>query len=135
MSATSSAFFELNINIQPQDIDQLGHVNNVVYLRWIQDVAEAHWNTLTTQDQKKELAWVVIRHEINYHKPAFPGDQVLARTWVGNTEGFRSVRHVELFNAKNQMLASALTTWCLIDPKSGRPKKITDEIHNILLKK
>jgi acyl-CoA thioester hydrolase len=135
MSATPSAFFELNIDIQPQDIDQLGHVNNVVYLRWIQDVAEAHWNTLATQDQQKELAWVVIRHEINYHKPAFPGDQVLARTWVGITEGFRSVRHVELFNEKNQMLVSALTTWCLIDPKSGRPKKITDEIHNILLKK
>lgn len=135
MSATSSKYFELKIEIQPQDIDQLGHVNNVVYLRWIQDVAEAHWNTLATPDQQKELAWVVIRHEINYHKPAFPGDRVVARTWVGETEGFRSVRHVELFNEKGQMLVSAITTWCLIDPKSGRPKKITTEIQDILLKK
>ena len=134
MSFPRAKPFELSISISPQDIDQLGHVNNVVYLRWVQDVAEAHWKTLASAELQDELAWVVLRHEINYHKPAFLYDTILARTWVGETEGFRSVRFVEIYNGKDVLLVSASTTWCLIDPSSGRPKKITTEIRDQLLK-
>ena len=127
--------YDMQITVSPRDIDNLGHVNNVVYLRWVQEVAEAHWNLLASPEQQKDLAWVVLRHEINYHKPAFLGDQVIARTWVGETAGFRSVRHVEIYNAKGTLLVTACTTWCLIDPASGRPKKITDEVRDSLFKK
>jgi acyl-CoA thioester hydrolase len=109
-------------------------VNNVVYLRWVQEAAEAHWKTLASPEIQRELAWVVLRHEINYHKPGFLEDDILARTWVGETEGFRSVRYVEIYNAKGVLLVSAATTWCLIDPATGRPKKITREIKEALLK-
>jgi acyl-CoA thioester hydrolase len=134
MSFSSTHPFEVKIMVGPNDIDQLGHVNNVVYLRWVQEAAEAHWITLASPEIRKELAWVVLRHEINYHKPGFLQDDILARTWVGETEGFRSVRFVEIYNAKGVLLVSASTTWCLIDPASGRPKKITPEIKEALLK-
>ncbi len=135
MSTPEHKPFEMQINVSPQDIDSLGHVNNVVYLRWVQDVAEAHWNTLASPEIQKGLAWVVLRHEINYHKPAFLEDQIIARTRVGETAGFRSIRHVEIYNAKSVLLVSANTTWCLIEPATGRPKKITDEVMKSLYKK
>jgi acyl-CoA thioester hydrolase len=134
MSMSATHPFELEIHVNPNDIDQLGHVNNVVYLRWVQDAAAAHWNTLASPELQKELAWVVLRHEINYHKPGFLEDNIVAKTWVGETEGFRSVRFVEIYNGKGVLLVSASTTWCLIDPASGRPKKITSEIKEKLLK-
>jgi acyl-CoA thioester hydrolase len=135
MSTSAHPLFEMQISVSPQDIDNLGHVNNVVYLRWVQDVAEAHWNRLASAELQKNLAWVVLRHEINYHKPAFLNDKIIARTWVGETAGFRSVRHVEIFNANDVLLVAACTTWCLIDPVTGRPKKITDEVKDSLLYK
>jgi len=134
MSMSPTTPFEVKIQVTPNDIDQLGHVNNVVYLRWVQDAAAAHWNILASPELQKELAWVVLRHEINYHKPGFLDDNIVARTWVGETEGFRSVRFVEIYNEKGVLLVSASTTWCLIDPSSGRPKKITTEIKERLLK-
>ena len=75
MSVPTKQPFEWQIQISPQDIDALGHVNNVVYLRWVQEVAEAHWNVLASPELQKELAWVVLRHEINYHRPAFLEDK------------------------------------------------------------
>ena len=104
-----------------------------MYLRWVQDIAAAHWNQLASPELQTQIAWVVLKHEINYHKPAFPNDQILAKTWVGETSGFRSVRYVELYNANAVLLVTASTTWCLIDPTTGRPKKITDDILAVLM--
>ena len=75
--------FEMRITIDPGDIDQMGHVNNVVYLRWVQDVAVAHWLAAAPTVDLDKLLWVVIRHEIDYKQPAFLGDEIIARTWVG----------------------------------------------------
>src|SRR5439155_1120943 len=69
--------------VEPGDIDDLGHVNNVVYLRWVQDVAAAHWEATIAPEERVDVAWVVLRHEIDYQHPAVLGDQVVARTWVG----------------------------------------------------
>jgi len=133
MSVPTKQPFEWQIQISPQDIDALGHVNNVVYLRWVQEVAEAHWNVLASPELQKELAWVVLRHEINYHRPAFLEDRIIAKTWVGETSGFRSIRHVEIYNGSATLLVTANTTWCLIDPETSKPKKITDQILNSLM--
>jgi acyl-CoA thioester hydrolase len=132
MEPSVNKFFEWMISVTPADIDNRGHVNNVVYLRWVQEAAEAHWNVLASATLQKELAWVVLRHEINYLKPAFLSDQVKARTWVGETAGFRSTRYVEIYSSSDVLLASACTTWCMVDPVTGRPKKITDEVRNSL---
>lgn len=118
--------------MQPEDIDELGHVNNVVYLRWVQDASAAHWQVLSTEEIRKTFAWVVSRHEIDYKASALPGDELHAETWVGETEGVRSVRYVNIVNSSGKVLAAARTTWVLIDAVSGRPRRIEGEISDML---
>jgi len=125
--------FEMKRQVTAADIDTLDHVNNVVYLQWIQEIANAHWFQLSTHEQRKHIAWVVLRHEIDYHKSARLNDEVTVRTWVGKTEGFRSVRHVEILNAEGAKIVSSSTTYCLIDPNSFRPMKLTKEIKESLI--
>lgn len=108
--------FTHTITVTPADIDEMNHVNNVVYLRWVQDAASAHWDACATEDLKKKYAWVVLRHEIDYKSPAKLGDLIIAQTWVSSHEGIRSVRHVKLSHGQTGILfAEAVTTWCLLD--------------------
>lgn len=124
--------FTHTITVNPADIDEMNHVNNVVYLRWVQDAAAAHWDTLAPENIKKKYAWVVLRHEIDYKSPAKLGDPVKAVTWVSSHEGVRSVRHVKLSHAKTEVVfAEAVTTWCLLDAVTKRPKRIESDITSI----
>ncbi|MDR3763482.1 MAG: acyl-CoA thioesterase [Acidobacteriota bacterium] len=121
--------FELAITVQPADIDGLGHVNNVVYVRWIQDVAIAHWSTLATAAEQQRLLWVITRHEIDYLRPAFAGDDLIARTWVGEAQGMSFPRHTELVRRTGRkVLARAKTLWCPVDAKTLRPMEPGAEI-------
>jgi len=117
------AKFKLGIEVKPGDIDELGHVNNVVYLGWVQLVAAAHWNTLSTDEIRSKNIWVALRHEIDYVNPAFLGDEVIGYTWVSSLEGATSTRHVEFFLGE-KCLAKAKTNWCLLDATTARPKRI-----------
>jgi acyl-CoA thioester hydrolase len=121
--------FELAIQVQPSDLDQLGHVNNVVYLRWVQDAAVAHWRAAATPAQQADVVWVVIRHEIDYRCAARLEDGILARTWVGTASGSRFERHTEILRASDRrLLARTRTLWCPIDARTGRPKRVTDDV-------
>jgi acyl-CoA thioester hydrolase len=121
--------FELDIRIKAQDIDELGHVNNVVYLSWVQDVAIAHWAFLTTASLREKLVWVALRHEIDYKAEAVFGDTIIARTWTGTGRGLRFARHTEIIRASDQkQLAVAVTQWCPIDRESSRPTRLPTEI-------
>ena len=121
--------FELPIQVQPADIDRLGHVNNVVYLRWVQDVAVAHWRAAATAAQQAEVLWVVLRHEIDYRHPARLGDGIIARTWVGTATRRAFERHTEILRAGDRrLLARARTLWCPIDPGTGKPKRVGDDV-------
>ena len=112
---------EIEIDVQSSDIDELGHVNNVVYLRWVQEAAVSHWNALATDPQKDALMWVVRRHEIEYKRSAVADDTVTARTWVGTASGRTFERHTELLRkADGKLLAKARTLWTPIDLHSGR---------------
>lgn len=127
-----SIVFTHTITVTPADIDDLNHVNNVVYLRWVQDAAAAHWDAFASQEMKSKYAWVVLRHEIDYKSPAKLGDPVKAETWVSSREGVRSVRHVKLSHAETGVLfAEAVTTWCLLDAVTKRPKRIESDIMSI----
>lgn len=128
-----TASFEMKVTVKPEHIDDLSHVNNVVYLQWVQDVAKAHWAVLSNESIGRRYAWVVLRHEIDYHRSARLGDELTLRTWVGETSGFRSVRHVEIFGGRGEKIVSANTTWCLIDAVSFKPARINDEILECLL--
>lgn len=111
------------------DIDELGHVNNVVYLRWVQEVAAAHWQKVAPEDIQKNYSWVVLRHEIDYMRPVLAGDEVIGYTWVEEPRGPKIIRYVRLYRTgEDQPLAEAKTTWCLLDAGSMRPRRITDDI-------
>ena len=126
--------FQTNYTVVTSNIDELNHVNNVVYLQWIQDIANLHWNELKQGVDTAAYVWVVIRHEIDYLNQALLGDTLLAKTWVGKTAGLKSIRHVEFYR-NNKLLVKAQTTFCLLHAKSFKPMRITDEILAMLAPK
>ena len=126
--------FKTNYTVVTSNIDELNHVNNVVYLQWIQDIANLHWNELKQGVDTAAYVWVVIRHEIDYLNQALLGDTLLAKTWVGKTAGLKSIRHVEFYR-NNKLLVKAQTTFCLLHAKSFTPMRITEEILAMLAPK
>jgi acyl-CoA thioester hydrolase len=121
--------FEMLIAVQAADIDALGHVNNVTYLRWVQDAATAHWQAAAAAADQAALAWVVLRHEVDYKRPAFLRDQIIARTWVGEAARHRFERHTELLRAADRkLLARARTIWCPIDRHTGKLAQVSPEV-------
>lgn len=121
--------FQIPICIYKNDIDVLNHVNNTVYLRWVQEVATAHWESVTTPEQRSQWIWVVRRHEIDYLRPCLLQGNVTAFTWVVATEGNGSDRIVVFKNMPTEkIIAQVKTTWILVDPNTQRGSKITAEI-------
>ena len=121
--------FTRNFTPAPSDIDENGHVNNVVYVRWIQDMATSHWRALQPDEEQASWAWIVLRHEIDYRRPLMPGETATARTWVAETpEGPRFDRFVRIDGPDGAMCAQARTVWCMVDAQTGRPKRVSPEI-------
>jgi acyl-CoA thioester hydrolase len=117
--------YERAFPVEPGDIDDLGHVNNVVYLRWVQEIAAAHWEATISPEERAPIAWVVLRHEIEYKHPAVLGDQVIARTWVGPATGTTFERHTEILRGGDgRLLARARSLWCPLNARTGRPSRI-----------
>jgi acyl-CoA thioester hydrolase len=113
--------YEIIIHVEEPDIDELGHVNNTIYLRWVQDAAVAHWTSGATEEQLNNILWVVSRHEIDYKQAAHLGDDVIASTWVGNAQEILFERHTEIFRASDRkLLAKARSLWIPINRKTGR---------------
>lgn len=109
----------------PEDIDENGHVNNVVYLRWVQETAIAHWDSLCPPDEQSKWAWIVLRHEVDYRRPLLPGETATSRTWVADTsDGPRFDRFVRIDGPDGAMCAQARTVWCLIEQASRRPRRV-----------
>jgi len=121
--------FEQRITAQPEDIDELGHVNNAAWVRWIQDVALAHWYQVADPAHAEAYIWVVTRHEIDYLRSLGPGESVIGRTWVGEApKGARFDRHMEFVGADGKVRIKAKTTWAIIDKASGRPIRVPPEV-------
>ena len=132
MIAPDSAFRHV-IKVTSSDIDELNHVNNVTYVRYVQEVAAAHWNFAASAELRAKYAWVVLRHEIDYRNPAFLNEEIIGQTWVGEYSGARFDRFVKLTSAKSQkVLSEAKTTWCMLDAKSMRPTRITEEVLSVI---
>ena len=124
--------FEHEIRVMQEHIDELNHVNNVVYLQWIQDVAKAHWEKVTPVEIINQYVWMVLRHEIDYSGQALLGDNLIAKTWVEWSEGVRSERHVEIRNSATQkVIVKGRTLWCLLNANTKRPSRIGDDIKDI----
>lgn len=114
----------------PGDIDELGHVNNAVWVKWIQDIAVAHWNAVASETQRDTYFWVVTRHEIDYRGNVGVGETVTGETWVADEgpRGARFDRHVRFTGADGQVKVEALTTWAMIDRASGRLARVRADI-------
>ena len=117
--------FEMAFEAGPAEIDELGHVNNAAWVRWIQDVATAHWMSAATPEQIAAYVWVVVRHEIDYLRALGPGGRVTARTWVGDAPtGARFDRFIEFIGEGGKPHVRSRTIWAMIDIASGRPARI-----------
>lgn len=125
-------WFELPVRVEPADLDEQAHVNNVVYVRWVMDAATAHWHALASPAMRAELAWVALRHEIDYLRPALLGDELVVRTRVGHAEGLTFERFAEILRARDgKPLARSRTLWAPVDPRTGRPRRVDAEVRAI----
>lgn len=126
--------FEKTFTATAADIDELGHVNNARWVEWIQALASAHWNHEAAPEHRDAYIWVVVRHEIDYLRPAAPQETVIGRTWVADgPKGARFDRHVEFLGMDGKPKLRARTTWAMLDRESGRPLRIRPEIAAPLL--
>ncbi len=119
--------FSQEFFVKPEEIDAQGHVNNVVYVQWIQDVAIAHWFHIATVEQKSKYAWVILRHEIDYKKQAFEGEEISVTTWVGKPTAVTWERFTEIHRGQD-LLVKSKTIWCLLDRNNTKPSRITTEM-------
>jgi acyl-CoA thioester hydrolase len=122
--------FSHSFRVPSNDIDAQGHVNNVAYVRWIQDVAVAHWFSVTTPETRDELTWIVTRHEIDYKKPAFENEEITVKTWVGEPTRVSWERFTEISRGAD-LLVKARSVWCLIDCETLKPTRITSELKEL----
>ena len=121
--------FCLPITVQPSDIDALGHVNNVVYLRWMQEAAAAHWEAAATPELRNLVSWVVVRHEIDYKAPAFDGEHLAVRTWVGEPAGATWERFIEIRHSEgDRLLAKGRSVYAALDRATGRLRRVDAQL-------
>jgi acyl-CoA thioester hydrolase len=115
------------VKVEEADIDELRHVNNVVYFNYLQQAAMAHWYSSVPAVISDSMRWVVKKHEIEYFKPAFLGDSIVVKTWVEDFSGVTSDRHYEIYK-DDIMLVKARTRWVALDPLSMRPKRVPADL-------
>ncbi|MFL6514538.1 MAG: acyl-CoA thioesterase [Chthoniobacterales bacterium] len=121
--------FEMEISVLPTDIDEQDHVNNMVYLRWVQEIAIAHWQAVASIEAQSGVAWVVLRHEIDYKRAARIGDEIKLRTWVGKATRLTFERFTEISRkADGQLLAKGRTLWCPVNPATGKPVRVSTDV-------
>jgi acyl-CoA thioester hydrolase len=123
--------YTLTITVSPEDLDLLHHVNNLVYVKWMDKIATNHWAHLTKDTPLPQYVWVVVRHEIDYLKQAILGDEIIVKTWVGETKGVTSVRFMEFYK-NDVLLVKAKTTWAMLDAITHKPSRIRENVLKVL---
>lgn len=122
--------FSHSFSVAAEDIDAQKHVNNVAYVRWIQDVAVAHWFSIASERIRQKYTWVVLRHEIDYKKQAFENEEITVETWVGEPTRISWERFTEIKRGAD-LLVKARSVWCLIDRETAKPARITSELKEL----
>jgi acyl-CoA thioester hydrolase len=121
--------FEMMLTVLPEHIDELGHVNNAVWVQWMEQVAVAHWRSVADPMHQEDYFWVVVRHEIDYLRPAFEEERITARTWAGEKpQGAKYDRHMEFVGEDGKARVRALSWWAIIDKALGRPIRVPAEV-------
>ena len=120
------------IIVQPQHLDELNHVNNVIYIQWVQEISKAHWLSRVPEEVTSNYFWVVRSHHIDYKKEAFVGDELLGKTHVANFKGPFSERIVE-FHKQDQLVAAAQSNWCMLSIEEKRPVRVPSELQKLFI--
>ena len=121
--------YQNRLVVTEDDIDSLGHVNNIVYVRWIQDIAGEHWRSAADPEVAEGIAWVLTRHEIDYKRAAHLGDEITVTTWVGSATKVRFERFVEITGAADTLHAKSRTLWSPINRATGRLVRLDISAH------
>ena len=122
--------FQKNILVESVHLDELDHVNNVVYLQWVQEIAKEHWQSKNAVALDADYYWVVLDHYLQYKAQAFLGDEINMQTFIEKNEGVKSTRIVEFYK-QEKLLVQATTRWVLINRKNNRPARIPKEVQDI----
>jgi acyl-CoA thioester hydrolase len=126
--------YERRFTVPSTAVDGNGHVNNVTYVQWMQDIAVAHYDFMggTALTQALGATWVVREHKIVYQSPAFAGDEICVQTWVVNLRRVRSLRRYQFARQSDgQLLVRGETDWVFVDTETGRPRRIPEEIASL----
>lgn len=131
-----SSTYKKDITIPQEAIDENGHVNNVAYVQWMQDIAVEHYASIGgINAQEPDATWVVREHKIEYFLPAFDGEEIEIRTWVENIRRVRSLRKYEFIRKSDgKTLVKGETDWVFVDMKTGRPRAIPSEVFAVFKK-
>ena len=119
--------YQHSIRILPDDIDFMGHVNNAVYLRWVQDAVISYWEKVAPAEAVAQHLWVALKHEITYRAPAFLDDMVLADVVATGVQGSRAF-FTTLIQRGDTILAEVQSSWCCIDTATRRPARIARDL-------
>ncbi|WP_273216353.1 acyl-CoA thioesterase [Runella zeae] len=135
MIEETTPFFFTKV-VAEADIDMLNHVNNAVYLQYLQEAAIAHWESRASTDLQNEVSWIVRRHEIDYLKAAVLGDSLQIKTWVGAYTAATWDRHYEIYHKVNQqLLVKAKSVWVAVDRRSMRVRRIEGSLKDCFFEK
>ena len=119
----------LTLTAGPEHIDVMGHVNNAVWVQWMEAIATAHWEAVAPPEHQAAYAWVVTRHEIDYRGNIKQGESVTAETFIPDPpSGAKFDRRVDFRNMAGKLIVSARTTWALIDRNTGRLLRVPAEV-------
>jgi len=122
-----------SIPISPADIDFMGHVNNSVYLKWVQDAVVAHWQKLAPAEEVAAKLWVALKHEITYRKPAFLDDELISEVIPTGVEGAKAFFST-IIRRGETVLAEVKSSWCCLDATTLRPSRIAQDIAQLFLR-
>jgi acyl-CoA thioester hydrolase len=128
-----SLTYSKSFTIPKDSIDENGHVNNVMYVQWMQDIAVEHYASIGgIEVQGNDATWVVREHKVEYFLPAFEGEEIEIRTWVENIRRVRSLRRYEFVRkSDNKVLVKGETDWVFVDVKTGAPRAVPNEVINV----
>lgn len=126
----TSVIYQKEIKVEAKHLDDLQHVNNVVYLQWVQDIAGEHWKSKSDPAFDKAYYWVVVDHYVSYKGQAIIDDCLTVKTYVERNNGVKSARIVEFYKG-DKLIVQAKTHWCLVNVMTKRPVRIPKEVDKL----
>ena len=133
-TSKTEPIFKQDIVVPASVIDENGHVNNVAYVQWMQDIALAHYAAINgVQAQGTDATWVIREHKVEYLLPAFEGEELEIQTWVANIRRVRSLRRYQFIRKSDgKLLVRGETDWVFVDTQTGMPRAIPADVANLL---